>query len=120
MARNESGSTKLTVTDIIDVSKYDANNNIFNDNYTTSMPATIRGSDTYFLQYRCNLLGMISNIGNPHLFVSFSCSEETWPDLEAYLIQFGKAPKGEETIYTANPVLSNHYCYERLQAMFHL
>eukprot|EP00834_Sanchytrium_tribonematis_P004397 NODE_214_length_12495_cov_0.543078.p1 type:complete len:872 gc:universal NODE_214_length_12495_cov_0.543078:3806-1191(-) len=64
------------------------------------------------------LFAMVKTFGVPHLFVTFSCSEQTWPDLEEYLLKFGKKPNGNENIFTANPVLSNHYCYERLQSMF--
>ena len=114
MIRNKENNIKPNVSEIIDRSKYNPNEDIFSDKYTTTMPATIRGSDSYFYQLRCNLFSMIKGKGNLHLFVSFSCSEETWPGLHDYLVKFGKAPSKNETIFTANPVLCNHFCYERL------
>ena len=116
-ALTNSAKNNCSVSQVLSNSKYD-NRAIFDDEYSTSMPNTIRGSDTYFKQARINLIAMTAKFGKPHLFVTFNCSESTWPELHDYLKKFGKEPQDKENLYTANPFLCNHYCYNRLQSMF--
>ena len=46
---------------------------------------SVRGSPAYFKDALHNLLAMIKNLGPPHLFLTFSCDEFTWPELSFFL-----------------------------------
>ena len=113
-ARTAASAKKGTYTagSVLSTSKYDFRT-IFDDDLTTTVPIGIRGSNNYFRKIRGDLFAFIETFGNPHLFVSFSCDEDTWPGLKDYLELVGENGSSAKD----NPVLSNHYCYERLQGM---
>jgi len=46
---------------------------------------SVRGTAGYFKNELIDLLAMIRNLGNPHLFVTFSPDEQNWPELIALL-----------------------------------
>ena len=60
----------------------------------------------------------MASFGIPHLFLTFNCDEPSWAQLHSYIHQFGNVNTiFEIPWYLQNPVLSNHYCYERINAM---
>ena len=94
------------------------NRRVFSDASTRKLPVTIRSSNTYFKKIRCDLLSYIGSYGVPHLFVTFNCDEPSWAQLHSYVHQFGIVNSHFNVPwYLQNPVLSNHYCYERINAM---
>ena len=91
---------------------------VFSDATTRKLPVTICSSNTYFKKIRCDLLSYIATFGAPHLFMTFNCDEASWPQLHSYVHQFGIISSDfNKPWYLQNTVLSNHYCYERINAM---
>ena len=45
----------------------------------------IRGCAGYFKNQLINLLSFIRNLGNPHLFCTFSEDEQSYPELHSFL-----------------------------------
>eukprot|EP00834_Sanchytrium_tribonematis_P003530 NODE_139_length_16235_cov_0.569038.p1 type:complete len:1194 gc:universal NODE_139_length_16235_cov_0.569038:9032-12613(+) len=120
LRNNNPENRNMTVESILDISVYDGTT-IFSDETTVTMPITVRGSSAYFKKIKCDLLCFIEQLGNPHLFLTFSCDEEAWPRLTEYLRQYGTFDNTlNGTIQTQNPVLCNHYCYERLRSILNL
>eukprot|EP00834_Sanchytrium_tribonematis_P006286 NODE_448_length_7291_cov_0.696329.p1 type:complete len:1125 gc:universal NODE_448_length_7291_cov_0.696329:2757-6131(+) len=91
---------------------------VFRDEATRKLPVTIRSSNTYFKKIRSDLLAYIATFGPPHLFLTLNCDELTYSNLHAYVHQHGTInPNNADNWHVGNPVLCNHYCYERLNAM---
>ena len=119
LIREDYASThnSILVADVLDESRYD-NRNIYDDNVTTTLPTSIRGDSSYLNKNRGDAFAKIKDLGPPNLFLTFSCDEANWLSSIAYLYHFGTSENTSPLpMHIQNPLLANHFYYERLLAM---
>ena len=75
--------------------------------------AHLRGSPQFWRSQRQSLMALIDQLGTPHCYFTLSSADMQWPDLQAYLHQFGGVQSPSAAV-ASNPMLCTWFMFERV------